>query len=285
MVQFLQVVDFVGWLPIVKDNHKQKKKKAWSNFKNAVWHESFKKFLEEVAIYAKTGQWVNRWDGIEQWFFPTILILSADFKSVMALTRGVNAKRPCPQTAALLEHARTLHHKEWDKVLLQAGMRNIDDVFSTLERTDVYKALSFDIIHANKEGMFGYHLWPIVQKEVLTLGCDVAAAVDDNKKHGDISKALTFTCHSILQYHVETGPNGYLLLRLVRAYVKFDMWLTLDVHTDITLAAGQKSLDILADLTKLYVWETATKLDKDWNFPENHTCNHSFRDIIVKGVT
>ncbi|EIW85524.1 hypothetical protein CONPUDRAFT_49167, partial [Coniophora puteana RWD-64-598 SS2] len=322
----------VGWLPIVKEDPKQKKKVAWSNFKNAVWHESFRVFLEEIAIYAKTGRWVKCWDDIERWFFPIILILSADFEeqSVMALTRGVNAKRPCPvckiprnllyshqewprrvaeQTDALLKHARSLSRKERDEVLLHAGIRNVNNAFNTVEGTDVHKALSFDPLHANKEGMFGYHLWPIVQKEVHALGRDAAATVDNNfdlmprwrnfhhfdhvidvafndgEKHGDISKALTFTCHTVLTHHAETGPNGHLLLRLVRAYVEFDMWLTLDVHTDVTLAAGQKSLDALADLTMVYIRETAAESEKDWNFPKNHTRDHSFKDIIAKGVT
>ncbi|KAI6037085.1 hypothetical protein PISMIDRAFT_52546, partial [Pisolithus microcarpus 441] len=52
----------------------------FANFKNTVWHHSFKKLLETIEKESQTGCWVNCWDGIARCFFPIVLILSANYK-------------------------------------------------------------------------------------------------------------------------------------------------------------------------------------------------------------
>ncbi|KAG2145634.1 hypothetical protein BD769DRAFT_1382534 [Suillus cothurnatus] len=88
----------VGWLPIVKEDRKYSGTQSFVNFKNVVWHESFKCLLKSLAPLSKTGFWVKCWDSIERLFYPLILILSEDYEEqcVMALIRGTNCKCPCP---------------------------------------------------------------------------------------------------------------------------------------------------------------------------------------------
>ncbi|KAG1737368.1 hypothetical protein EDB19DRAFT_1829482 [Suillus lakei] len=70
----------VGWLPIVKEDRDHASKPSWVNFKNTIWHESFSKILSSLTSKSYTGQWFECPANILQWFFPIILILSADYK-------------------------------------------------------------------------------------------------------------------------------------------------------------------------------------------------------------
>ncbi|KAG6806401.1 hypothetical protein H0H92_011465, partial [Tricholoma furcatifolium] len=72
----------VGWLPIVHEDTAETGKKNFVNFKNAVWHTGFQKFLAKLAEYSKTGYWVTCGDGEERWLWPLILILSADYEEM-----------------------------------------------------------------------------------------------------------------------------------------------------------------------------------------------------------
>ena len=53
-----------------------------ANFKCAIWHSSFKVFLDSVSGYSKTGCWVTCGDGIDCLLFLIILILAADFEEL-----------------------------------------------------------------------------------------------------------------------------------------------------------------------------------------------------------
>lgn len=55
-------------------------KPSWVNFKNAIWHEAFLKILSPLASKSSSGQWFECLDSIQRWFFPLILILSADYE-------------------------------------------------------------------------------------------------------------------------------------------------------------------------------------------------------------
>ncbi|KAI5991675.1 hypothetical protein F5J12DRAFT_786320 [Pisolithus orientalis] len=48
----------VRWLPIVKEDKRYSGKKSFANFKNHIWHESFKKILDTISEYSKTGYWL-----------------------------------------------------------------------------------------------------------------------------------------------------------------------------------------------------------------------------------
>ncbi|KAI5992656.1 hypothetical protein EDD15DRAFT_2136230, partial [Pisolithus albus] len=175
----------VGWLPIVKEAKEYSRKPRFVNFKNAVWHESFRKLLQTVEKESETGCWVNCWDGVARRFFPVILILSADYEeqAVMALVRGVKSNFPCPicliprdhisdfpaqcelrtseNVLKVLREARSQDTTEKkEQILIQQGLRDIDSAFTVVANTDVYHALSWDRLRANFAGMFGDHLWP-----------------------------------------------------------------------------------------------------------------------------
>ncbi|KAG2028517.1 hypothetical protein BDR03DRAFT_840689, partial [Suillus americanus] len=64
----------------VEEEKKYSGTQSFVNFKNVVWHESFKCLLKSLAPLSKIGFWVKCWDGIERLFYPLILILSADYE-------------------------------------------------------------------------------------------------------------------------------------------------------------------------------------------------------------
>jgi len=64
----------------VGEDEDKKGKSEYVNFKRVVWHESFRKLLESIVQYSKTGCWVQCGDQIPRHLFPIILILSADYE-------------------------------------------------------------------------------------------------------------------------------------------------------------------------------------------------------------
>jgi hypothetical protein len=64
----------------VAEDEAEKGKKEFVDFKRVVWHESFRKLLETIAPYSKTGCWIKCGDGKTRRLFPFILILSADYE-------------------------------------------------------------------------------------------------------------------------------------------------------------------------------------------------------------
>ena len=49
----------------------------------------------------------------------------------------------------------------------------------------------------------------------------------------------------------EKSEDGYLLLRIIWSYLELDMFASLTVHTEVTLAAGQEELQKFSDLIKV----------------------------------
>jgi len=64
----------------VEEEAEKKGTTTFANFKHAVWHESFKKLLETIKYYSKTGFMIVCSDGIERCLFSFIVILSADYE-------------------------------------------------------------------------------------------------------------------------------------------------------------------------------------------------------------
>ncbi|KAI5987075.1 hypothetical protein EDD15DRAFT_2372818 [Pisolithus albus] len=320
----------VGWLPIVKEDKEYSGKPRFANFKNAVWHESFKRILGTIEKESETGCWVKCWDGLACRFFPVVLILSADYEeqAVMALVRGVKSNFPCPvcliprddiskfpaqcelRTSAgvikVLQEARSQETTEKrEQILMQQGLRDVDNAFFVVANTDVYRALSWDRLHANFAGKFGDHLWPELLRILDKGGRQVAARVEknfsmmprwhglnhfddalsisytDGQKFEDLSKLVVFACHDVLS---PVEKEGYLLLRCLRAYIEFDLYTALELHTAHTLAAGREALATFNVLMQRFS-EKTKNIKKNWNFPKNHTRMHVFDDIEAKGVT
>ncbi|KIO09060.1 hypothetical protein M404DRAFT_22272 [Pisolithus tinctorius Marx 270] len=104
----------------------------------------------------------------------------------------------------------------------------------------------------------------------------------DGQKFEDLSKIIVFACHDIFPHDME--KDGYLLLCCLHAYIKFDMYTTLELQMTHTLATGWEALVIFNSLMKKYA-EKTQYTGKNWNFPKNHTWMHVFDDIKAKGVT
>ncbi|KAG1749387.1 hypothetical protein EDD22DRAFT_981848 [Suillus occidentalis] len=194
----------VGWLPIVKEDRDQAGKPSWVNFKNAVWHESFSKILSSLALKSHTGQWFDCPDNVPRWFFPIILILSADYEEqcIMSLIRGIKCLWPCPvclvphnellntlkcypprtatQSQEVVKAARAeATAEEKEEKLKEYGLRDIMNAFAAMMHTDVHDALSWDRLHFNG-GLYRDHLWAELQKIVVGLGRAKVAQMDKN---------------------------------------------------------------------------------------------------------
>jgi len=64
----------------VQDDTAETSKPGYVNFKNAVWHESFKKLLQSIIPLSKSGFWVECGDRKKRQLFPLVLILTADYE-------------------------------------------------------------------------------------------------------------------------------------------------------------------------------------------------------------
>ncbi|KAG1887716.1 hypothetical protein F4604DRAFT_1877523 [Suillus subluteus] len=271
----------VGWLPI------------HFNFKNAVWHQSFMKILACLAPLLKVGSAVKCWDDLVCVFYPMILILSADYEeqSVMALICGLMGKFPC---LICLVPRNELS-------------KTSNNSFDMMEHTDVHQALSHNKLHFNDEGLFSDHQWAKLQKWIEHSGRQAAVLIDnlfnsflcwrnlnhfdqvvsvsfsDVTKYEDISKLIVFASHNIFNH--EQDLEAYLLLRCIRSYVEFNMYVSLDVHTEDTINDGQKALATLMELINKYIEDTLEICDKSWNFPKKHLSAHLFDNIEAKGVS
>lgn len=89
---------------------------------------------------------------------------------------------------------------------------------------------------------------------------------NDGKKHEDLSKVvcsfcddlkyglkfiqqLIYVAHNVFNH--DDYPTDYLLLRLIWAYVDLDMYLSFDLHTERTIAAGRQQFNKFAELLKV----------------------------------
>ncbi|KAG1761725.1 hypothetical protein EDD22DRAFT_619601 [Suillus occidentalis] len=216
--------------------------------------------------------------------------------------------RTCTETKALLARARectTLAARE--QILSSQSLRDVDSSFGVLEHTDIHRALSHDKLHFNDEGLFSDHKWPELQKWVECLGRQAAVQIDsffqsiprwrnlnhfdqvisvsfsDGTKYEDISKLIVFAAHTV--FDRDTDPEAYLLLRCIRSYVEFNMYASLEVHTEDTINNGREALSKLTGLMDKYIEDTAEMSEKSWNFPKKHLSAHLFDDIEAKGVS
>ncbi|KAI6008642.1 hypothetical protein EDC04DRAFT_2906937 [Pisolithus marmoratus] len=104
----------------------------------------------------------------------------------------------------------------------------------------------------------------------------------DGQKFKDLSKIVMFACHDILPHSSE--KEGYLLLCCLRAYIEFDLYTMLELHTTHMLTTGREALSTFNVLMQIYAVKT-DNMNKNWNFPKNHTHVHIFDNIKAKGIT
>ncbi|KIK25431.1 hypothetical protein PISMIDRAFT_9624 [Pisolithus microcarpus 441] len=305
----------IGWLPIVKETKEHSGKTWFANFKNAVWHESFRKLLQTIEKESQVGCWVSCWDGIPHHFFPIVLILSADYEeqAVMALIHGIKSNFPCPicliphdhisdfpaqcelwtskNILKVLEDACSQDTQEKkEQILIQQGLRDVDSAFMVVANTDVYHALSWDQLHANFSGKFGDHLWAELLRILDKAGLQTMAMVEKNMmprwhtlNHFDKALSISYTDGQKFEdLSKNTEKEGYLLLCCLRAYIEFDLYTVLELHTTHMIAAGQEALSTFNALMQKYAQKT-DNTKKNWNFPKNHTRMHAFDNIEAKG--
>jgi hypothetical protein len=60
-----------------------------------------------------------------------------------------------------------------------------------------------------------------------------------------------FSSHNLLTG--ETSPAGFILLRLLRSYLELDMFSSLSVQTESTLAAGKTELGKFERIAKVLI--------------------------------
>ncbi|THH15028.1 hypothetical protein EW146_g5390 [Bondarzewia mesenterica] len=141
--------------------------------------------------------------------------------------------------------------------------------------------------------------WAVVTHEEIRLGGDAGTAdhVCSNvhvqrSAHGRCRISMSseddivFLARPLLGRGVRdmhSNKQGYLLLRCIRIYLVLDMYASLDVHTDETIAAGERALLQFESHIKEYAKQSDD--EKNWNFPKIHSHQHLFDDIKAKGAT
>ncbi|KAG2156529.1 uncharacterized protein EDB93DRAFT_1101423 [Suillus bovinus] len=256
---------------LVEEDRQYSGTQSWVNFKNVVWHESFKCLLKSLAPLSKTGFWVKCWDGVESDYEEQFL-------------------------TAVLQMCHDLDTQNKLQVPL-----------SYIAHTDVYSAVSFDRLHVNNEGNFSDHLWTQFQEHIKLVGQQAQAKIDehfdlmphwqnlnhfnhimdisfsDGSKYEDISKIIVFAAHDVINRASESHELPYLLLCCMREYVYVDMYAALEVHTSKTIVAGHQAVKEFTQLLDQYSEKDDS--GKNWAHPKRHAHTHLFDDIEAKGAT
>ncbi|KAK0484990.1 hypothetical protein IW261DRAFT_1330175 [Armillaria novae-zelandiae] len=194
----------IGWLPIVKEEPQHTGKSYYTNFKRAVWHKAFEFILSTIKDKSKFGAWVQVAGAAELYLFPTIMILSADYKEqcMMALTCGCSAYFPCNicmvplatqyhanetyelRTSAgaqeIYEEAKKIRGTTAHNMFLQEfSLRFVKNTFWDIMHCDIYWALSFDQLHVFNNRLFVDHLLEEIKKRTIKLGSSYAQLADE----------------------------------------------------------------------------------------------------------
>ncbi|KAF8884449.1 hypothetical protein BD779DRAFT_1674068 [Infundibulicybe gibba] len=194
----------VGFIPILKEDESQKKKKAYVNFKRVIWHETFRILLSTIRDKSFTGAYFELPNAARDilHLFPWIMVFSADYEEqcVVALTRGAQSHFPCPicyipsdmlsnlrvkykrrtakGTRAILREAAKHSKTDAERLLQQRGLRHIQNAFWDVNYSSPFRSLSFDRMHNYPSGLGGRHIWPWLRDHILGLGADTAGRLD-----------------------------------------------------------------------------------------------------------
>ncbi|KAH8985616.1 hypothetical protein EDB86DRAFT_3049177 [Lactarius hatsudake] len=332
----------VGWLPDIPETPADSGKPEFVNFKRNVWHRAFHCIIDSIIDKSKAGCWLQCADGTEQHFFPGVIMLSADYEEqcVMSLIRGIHGKMPCPicfvpddqladvskswpprtteRMQQLIEEGKILDRSvDREHHFSKYGIRDVDNVFWHVDNSDPYRALSFDRLHSNNNGVFGHHLWKRFKglfgdtqegraaatkferqfglaprwRDLHHFSEVIKVDFTDGGKNEDISKVLVFAAHNL--FSPEKDKEGWKLLLCLRSFSILDLLLSLGVHTEETILAGRSELEKFGTLIMEYA-ELCRNLAEDprnkttaknWNFPKMHALVHSFDDIEAKGAS
>ncbi|KAK0436805.1 uncharacterized protein EV420DRAFT_1281073 [Desarmillaria tabescens] len=319
----------VSWLPVIKEDPKHTGKKYYVDFKHRVWHTAMKYVLETMVDPSRFGAWIHlSLAKRDLQLFPRFPILSCDYEeaAMMVLIRGVNGDAPCPiclvpkleqynlemeyelrtseRTREILQRARGLRTQELrDDYLGEFGLRNINNVFWTIEACDPFRSLSWDRLHAFQDGLFGHHLRGELVRRIKALGHAYASQADnqvqkfprwrdlnhfesgfmavtftDGTKYEDLSKQIIFVTHNILSETQDS--HGYHLLKCIRSYLVLNVYAGFTLHTESSIKALREESTKFGKLIKV-----KHEKPKSWNFPKVHSHRHLPDDILAKGVS
>ncbi|KAJ6623311.1 hypothetical protein B0H10DRAFT_2162561 [Mycena sp. CBHHK59/15] len=239
----------VGWLPLVKEDSAESGKQRWVNFKNAVWHAAFYKLLESIVLYSKTGIWTICGDREDRWLFPFILILASDYEEALVSLPYLLVKKD--EQSDLHEKPKLQNAQESEQLIEEGHHLNSEARESLLKDRGLWNV---EVSHMFNSLLHWHGLNHFDSVMNVTF--------NDGSKHEDISKMMLFAAHNIL-----TDKPGHLLLECIRSYLELDMYVTLQLQTTETIAAGTEFAD------------------KNWDFPKMHSHTHIFDDIDRKGAT
>ncbi|KAG1883635.1 hypothetical protein F4604DRAFT_1920145 [Suillus subluteus] len=197
-------------------------------------------------------------------------------------------------------------HVAGEAELKKQSLRPIKNAFWKVRLSDPHDALSQDPLHVYHKGKFGDHLFDECKKHLKALGRVAKKTVDeqfdvflrwrilnhfdcvtniyftDGNKFQDTSKQIVYAAQNVLT-RVE-DEAGYALLKCIVSYLHIDMYVSLDVHTESTLAAGEAEILVFQELLDEYIEALGDDATKNWNFPKAHASKHVFTDIREKGA-
>ncbi|KAK0471582.1 hypothetical protein IW261DRAFT_1425020 [Armillaria novae-zelandiae] len=273
--------------------------------------------MDSVVEYSYTGYaFTLPHSGKTIVIYPFIFVLSADYEEhcMMTLICGVHSACPCPvclvpdkklmditevyplRTTENMQRCYHQAQEEGDGILKSSGLRDVENVFWSMDRSDLYRAVSWDQLHAYHLGLFKHLLLRLLEHVEKIQGPNKRKAkviIDEfianfprwqNLIH--FPNQILFAAHSVLTK--AKNPNAYLLLKVIRSYIELDMYTSMDVHTEKSIKEGRQLLGVFEANLKAYsqatdnmVWKNVTS----WSIPKVHTQRHLFDDIIAKGAT
>ncbi|KAK0492589.1 hypothetical protein EDD18DRAFT_1108963 [Armillaria luteobubalina] len=189
--------------------------------------------------------------------YPFILILSVDYEEQLQDLLEVYL----PRTAEEMRDLYNLAEEEGEDVLDESSLRPVENVFWSIARSDPYKAISWDQLHA-------YHLDHL---EIIP-GVDKCAAkvvIDEFIANFPRWRNLTHFKHATDFDFGDTGKFEHMSKQILFAAQSV---LTKAAHHDAYL---------LLKIENSKGFEKPTT----WKIPKVHTQQHLFDDIIAKGVT
>ncbi|KAG1818973.1 uncharacterized protein BJ212DRAFT_1479097 [Suillus subaureus] len=173
-----------------------------------------------------------------------------------------------------------------ESALKKQGLRPIKNIFWKVPNSDPHDMISQDHLHVYHMGQWK-HLFSMLKQHIAALGRSAKKKLDNHNgnKLQDISKQVLYATQNILTCAADEA--GYALLWCIASYLHIDMYISLDMQTESTIAAGraevlefQKHLEDYIEIVK----ETDLDTIKNWNFPKIHSGKHIFDDIMAKVV-
>ncbi|PVF94153.1 hypothetical protein CPB86DRAFT_766272 [Serendipita vermifera] len=313
----------IALLPKIQPPHGEKDNPRWPSFAREVFHRAMECVLEPFILPSKDGVAIHCGDGQTRSLVPWLAMANTDLEEAFMYVghRGVNALYPCPRCKIPHEEQSLFHptldlrtQEETkcaieDALLLQENVRKsassnllksmslygIKNSWWKLSRCDVFKALSFDILHSIWSGIWGKHLWLLLleaidAKDHSKLNYRACTAPSfpslaiipqiakpdfaDGKKYWSILQQILPLIHDLL-------PSRYLpFLNLIRIIAHITIYSLFKTQTISRIKRGhalvQEFFTALQPVKQLFP-------KKDFDFIKLHQLLHLFHDIEDKG--